>query len=158
MVPYKPLHMHSILTSVKLIMPPERPVRIQMSQNSNLSMLTVHKINVCNCLFLSLLFLSFPSDFLHWIFLHFLYCVKPDCQLFSKTQVPCYISVTGTKEHWKQRQDLGYHTHTSACSGNTDSCSRQQIPHIQAASAVGQICCPNGQCASSMPDAVGHSG
>lgn len=94
MVPYKPLHTHSILTSVKLIMPPERPVRIQMSQNSNLSMLTVHKINVCNCLFLSLLFLSFPSDFLHWIFLHFLYCVKPDCQLFSKTQVPCYISVT----------------------------------------------------------------
>lgn len=121
-------------------------------------MLTVHKINACNCLFLSLLFLSFLSHFLHWIFFHFLYCVKTDSSLVRRRSPVTRVWISGIEEHWEQRRDLGYHTHTAAFGGNTDSCSRQQIPHIQAAPAVWQICCPNSQCASSMPDAIGHSG
>lgn len=113
-------------------------------------MLTVHKIYVCNCLFLFLLFLSFLSHFLHRIFSHFFHCVKTHFSSLVKHMSPVtYVWVSGINKHWEQRQDLCYHTPTAACAVNTDSSSRQQIPQIQAASAVQQTGCPNSQCASS---------
>lgn len=87
-------HMHYILTSEKLVTPPKQPVGTQMSQSSNLPMLTVHKIYVCNCLFLFLLFLSFLSHFLHRIFFHFFSLCQNSFQLFSKIYVPCHIYVS----------------------------------------------------------------
>lgn len=59
-----------------------------MSQSSNLLMLTVHKIYVCNCLFLFLLFLSFLSHFLHRIFFHFFHCIKTHFSSLVKHMSP----------------------------------------------------------------------
>lgn len=56
------------------------------------------------------------------------------------------------------RTRVTYHTHAAAWGGNTDSCSGQPIPRVQAVSTLRQICCCNGQCAGSTPDATGHSG
>lgn len=140
-----------ILTSVNLITPPKQPVGIQMFQSSNLLMLTVHKIYVCNCLVLFLLFLSFLSYFLHRIFFHFFHCVKTHFSFLVKHMSPAtYVWVSGINKHREQRQDQGYHTPTAACAVNTDSGSRQQISQVQAASAAQQTGCPNSQCASSI--------
>lgn len=114
-----------VLTSVNLITPPKQPVGIQMFQSSNLLMLTVHKIYVCNCLVLFLLFLSFLSYFLHRIFFHFFHCVKTHFSFLVKHMSPAtYVWVSGINKHREQRQDQGYHTPTAACAVNTDSGSK----------------------------------
>lgn len=89
----------------------------------------------------------------------FFHCVKTHfSSLVKHMSLVTYVWVSGTNKHWEQKQDLGYHTPTAACAVNTDSGSRQQIPQIQAASAVQQTGCPNSQCASTTPGVPGHRG
>lgn len=119
-------------------------------------MLAVHKIYVCNCLVLFLLFLSFLSHFLNRMFFHFFHCVKTHFSSLVKHISPVtYVWVSGINKHWEQRQDLDYHTPTAVCAVNTDSGSRQEIPQIQAVQETG---CPNSQCVSSISGTLGHSG